>query len=64
MFKARIYGDFAVKFRAFGFDLGYAKKSIDLLGAVVFEIPVAFPAAIPLKFDKYGIKINAILEMV
>jgi hypothetical protein len=61
MFKTKIYGDFAVKFRAFGIDLGYAKKSISLADAVVLSTPVALPATVPISFEKFGIRIDAFL---
>ena len=59
MFKAKIYGDFAVKFRAFGIDFGFVKRSISLSDAVVFSLPVALPATIPLLFEKYGVRVDA-----
>ena len=61
MFKAKIYGDFAVKFRAFGIDFGYVKKSISLADAVVFSAPVAIPSTVPISFEKFGVKIDAYL---
>ena len=59
MFKAKIYGDFAVKFRAFGMDFGYVKKSISLANAVLFSSPIAVPSTLPLSFEKFGVKIDA-----
>jgi len=59
MFKAKIYGDFAVKFRAFGIDFGYVKKSISLADAVTISSPLAFPSTIPITFEKFGIRIDA-----
>lgn len=59
MFKAKIYGDFAVKFRAFGVDFGYVKKSISLADAVLFSSPVALPSTVPILFEKYGIRVDA-----
>lgn len=60
--NAKIYGDFAVKFRAFGVDFGYVKKSISAQDAVEFTSPVVLPATIPISFEKFGIKINAYLS--
>ena len=59
VFKAKIYGDFAVKFRAFGVDFGYVKKSIALADAVLISSPVAFPSTVPIMFEKFGIRVDA-----
>jgi hypothetical protein len=61
MFKAKLYGEFAVKFRAFGIDLGYVKRSISLGDAVVFSTPIALPSTVPLLFEKFGIRVDAYL---
>ena len=60
--NARIYGDFAVKFRAFGIDFGYAKRSISAEDAAVIQTPVPLPATIPIVFEKFGIRINAYIS--
>ena len=60
--NAKIYGDFAVKFRAFRVDLGYVKKSISAQNAVEFASPIVLSATIPIAFEKFGIKINAYLS--
>jgi hypothetical protein len=62
MFKAKIYGDFAVKFRAFGVDFGYVKKSIALAQAVEFSVPIALVASIPIVFEKFGVKVSAFIQ--
>ena len=59
VFKAKIYGDFAVKFRAFGMDLGYVRRSISLADAVVFSTPIALPSTVPILFEKFGIRVDA-----
>jgi len=61
MFKVKIYGDFGVKFRAFGIDFGYVKKSISLVDSVVFSTPVALPATVPISFERFGVKVEAFL---
>ena len=61
---AKIYGEFAVKFRAFGVDFGYVKKSISAQDAVVFSSPVPLPATIPIVFEKFGVKVSAFLLKV
>ncbi len=60
--NAKIYGDFAVKFRAFGVDFGYVRKSISAQNAVEFVSPIVLAATIPISFEKFGIKVNAYLS--
>ena len=63
-FQAEIYGDFSVKFRFMGHDLGAVKRSISLTNAVRFSLPYRLPAPFQLKFDKFGVKLDAWLAPI
>lgn len=58
MFKAKVYGSFAVKFRAFGVDWGFIKKSVSLVDAVPISIPFALPTTLPIAFNKFGVQLD------
>ena len=61
MYKAKIYGRFAVKFRALGIDFGYVRKELAEDQAHVFEVPFGLPGAFPVKFKRFGIELDAML---
>lgn len=59
LYQAAVYGDFSVKFRMFGVDLGVARRSISLDQSVRVEVPFRLPAALPLRFQRFGISVDA-----
>ena len=56
--EIKVWGDIAVKFRAFGIDFGYAKKSIPADQAAVFKVPFAFKGVFPVVYNDHGVKLN------
>jgi hypothetical protein len=59
--KITLYGDIAVKFRAFGRDLGYAKRTINYGDGPIITLPVPLPFQVPIKFEKYGVRLSLFL---
>ena len=54
--KITIYGDFAVKFRAFGIDFGYIKRTIPFSSDITIDIPFPLTRPVRVRFDKYGVR--------
>lgn len=65
--KLRIYGDIRIKFRAFGFDLGWAKHTIKPENALELPVPI-LPLPIAWKdnvrYDERGVYLNLFAELV
>lgn len=63
MYKAKIYGDFSVKFRAFGIDFGYAKKTITADQGVILSLPIQIEP-MQIAFNERGVKLDAFIVPV
>ena len=57
-FQVAIYGDVSVKFRAMGVDFGTVRRAISLDDAVKVDVPFGLPAALPIRFQRFGIGLD------